>query len=230
MTRTTNSKLAGFTFLFYIVAGITTLILEGRAIHGDNIAAKLASIAAHTTELRYVIVLSLPTSFSALVLGTTLYALTRDEDSDLALLALTCRILEALPGITGTLALLWLVSAADSGALNTDAAHTLGAFLLRGGGETGAIFFAVGSALFSWLLLRGRMIPVALAWLGVVASVLLIVILPLQLAGLLGGAMSWAASITWLVWLPMLVYEVTLALWLLIKGAAMPAKRLTVTP
>jgi hypothetical protein len=30
--------------------------------------------------------------------------------------------------------------------------------------------------------------------------------------------MSWSASITWLVWLPMLVFEVALALWLMIKG------------
>jgi hypothetical protein len=56
------------------------------------------------------------------------------------------------------------------------------------------------------------MIPVALAWLGVVASVLLVVVLPLQLAGFLRGA------VTSYVWLPMLLFEVTLALWLLIKG------------
>ena len=62
----------------------------------------------------------------------------------------------------------------------------------------------------------------ALAWLGVLASVLLVVILPLQLAGLFGGLTSWSVSVTWLVWLPMLVFEVTLALWLLIKGVAMP--------
>ena len=67
------------------------------------------------------------------------------------------------------------------------------------------------------------MIPVALAWLGVLTSALLVVILPLQLAGLFGGATSWSASITWLVWLPMLVFEVTLALWLLVKGVAAPA-------
>lgn len=34
--------------------------------------------------------------------------------------------------------------------------------------------------------------------LGVIASVLLVVILPLQLAGLFGGPMSWSASVTWL--------------------------------
>ena len=62
------------------------------------------------------------------------------------------------------------------------------------------------------------MIPAPLAWLGVIASVLLVVILPLQLAGLLGGPMSWSAAVSWLVWLPMLVYELVLSLFLLIKG------------
>jgi ABC-type glycerol-3-phosphate transport system permease component len=83
--------------------------------------------------------------------------------------------------------------------------------------EQSAIFFAVGSLLFCWLLLRGRMIPAALAWLGVIASALLVVILPLQLAGVLTGT-GWSDSITWFVWLPMLVFEVTFSIWLFVKG------------
>jgi len=47
----------------------------------------------------------------------------------------------------------------------------------RVAGYTFWIYFAVGSTLFSWLLLRGRMIPVTLASLGVVASVMLVVLL-----------------------------------------------------
>jgi len=61
------------------------------------------------------------------------------------------------------------------------------------------------------------MIPAPLAWLGVAASVLLVVGLPLQLAGFLGG------PVTSFIWLPMLAFEVPLALWLLVKGAA-PAR------
>jgi hypothetical protein len=80
-----------------------------------------------------------------------------------------------------------------------------------------AIFFAVGSLLFSWLLLRGRMIPIALAWLGVFASILWIVGLPLQLVGVLPD------SITWFIYLPMAAFEIPLGLWLLIKGVAMSA-------
>ncbi len=169
MTRTTNARLAGIAFLLYIAAGITSMGLRGR----PDVTA----------------VITLLTSFCALVLGVTLYAITREEDADLALLALTCRVIEAIPA--------------------TEA----------------AIFFAVGSSLFSWLLLRGRMIPTALAWLGVVASVLLVAVLPIQRVGLLGGAAGWSSSITWLIWLPMLVFEVALALWLLTKGVAAPVRR-----
>jgi hypothetical protein len=57
---------------------------------------------------------------------------------------------------------------------------------------------------------------VALARLGVLASVLLVVVLPLELAGLSG-------PVTGFIWLPMLVFEVALALWLMIKGVAPPA-------
>ncbi len=64
MTRTTNARIAGFTFIFYIAAGITSLVLSGRAIIGDGIAAKLASIAQNETEMRIVVLLSLLTCFS----------------------------------------------------------------------------------------------------------------------------------------------------------------------
>jgi hypothetical protein len=168
MTRTTNARVAGFTYFFYLVAGISQLMLSGRG-PADG-------------------VLTMFTSFSALVLGVTLYAITREEDPDLAMLGLACRVIEAVPG-------------------------------------EGAIYFAVGSLIFSWLLLRGRMIPVALARLGVVASGFLVVILPLQRAGLFGGSLGWASSVTWFMYLPMLVFELTLATWFIVKGVANPAQR-----
>lgn len=156
------ARVAGFTFLFYIVAGISSLALGSESQIAD--------------------LLSLLQSFSALVLGVTFYALTREQGPVLALFALTCRIAEAIQY-----------------------------------GKS-AIYFAVGSLLFSWLLLSGKLIPTVLAQLGVVASALLVVILPAQLAGLFGGSMGWGSSITWLAWLPMLIFEVVLAFWLMIKG------------
>ena len=228
MTRTTNARIAGFTFLFYIAVGITSLVLLGRATGGKGIAAKLASIAQHATEVRVVVVLTLLTSFSALVLGVTLYAITREQDPDLAMLVLICRVIEGLNnvgGISTMLGLVWLATTTGADAPDIAATHALGAFLQRAGGGVGAFFSAVGSTLFSYLLLRGRMIPIPLAWLGVLASVLLVVILPLQLAGFFGGSVNWFSWVTWLMWFPMFVFEVALALWLIIKGVAMPPNR-----
>ena len=87
-----------------------------------------------------------------------------------------------------------------------------------------AIYFSVGSLMFTWLLLNGKRIPVMLAWLGLIASALLVIILPLQLAGLFGGSLGWSVSLTWLVWLPMLMFELALAVWFIFKGVRMPVK------
>src|SRR2546429_510627 len=111
MTRMTNARVAGFTFLFYIAVGITAMVLFGQATGGEGIAAKLASIAQHATKVRLTVLLTLLEGLSALVLAVTLYAITRDQDPDLAMLGLTCRVAEGITGIfvARTLGLLWLV-------------------------------------------------------------------------------------------------------------------------
>ena len=63
-----------------------------------------------------------------------------------------------------------------------------------------------------------------MARLGVFASILLVVFLLLQRTGLFGGAVNWSSNFTWLTSLPMLVFELTLALWFIVKGVAAPAR------
>jgi hypothetical protein len=165
VTLRTNTRIAGFAYYLYFAAGIGSL------------AAGRGPVSS---------VLSLFESLSALLLGVSLYAITRDEDRDLALLAMMCRVVEAVPG-------------------------------------DGAFFFAVGSLIFCWLLLRGRMIPAALAWLGVAASGMMVVLVPLQRGGVISGQ-DWSSPITWLLWLPMLIFELAFAAWLLVKGVEPSAK------
>jgi Domain of unknown function (DUF4386) len=219
MTRTANARIAGFTFLLYIAAGITNVVLFRRAAGVEGVAAKLEGLAAHASDAGVLVMLGLLQCFSAIVLAVTLYAITRDEDNDLAMLGLVCRAGEGVIvglSVSTTLSLFWAATASGPDAPAPAAAHALAGYLLRDDVALTATFFAVGSTAFAYLLLRGRMIPVALAWLGLVASVLLVVGLPLQLAGWLGG------TVTQLIWLPMLVFEVALGLWLLIKGVAAP--------
>ncbi len=221
MTRTTNARIAGLTFLVYIAAGITSMVVSRRATGGGLIAERLAAIAGHATAVGILVLLGFVQAFSALVLGVTLWAITRDEDNDVAMLGLTCRVGEGIIGglsIPGILAVFSLATSTGTEAPATAAAQTLATYLLRTDVALPATFFAVGSTFFSWLLLRGRMIPITLAWLGVAASVLLVVCLPLTLAGFLDG------PIVTLMWLPMLAFEVPLALWLITKGVATPTR------
>ncbi len=184
-------------------------------------SAKLSTLALHANDVRLAAVLTLLGCFSALVLAVTLYALTREQDPDLALLALTCRVGEGVIGavsIPSMLGLLGLATAAGANAADSVAAQALVTFTLEPA-PIAAIFFAVGSTVFSWLLLRGRMVPVWLAWVGVLGSAVLVVGLPLQLARVL------TAPVTQLMWIPVAVFELVLAVWLMIKGAAMPRSR-----
>jgi hypothetical protein len=217
VTRTTNARIAGFTYLFYIAVAFPSMVLFDRATSGEGMAAQLATMGQRATDVRVAAVLSLLGCFSALVLAVTLFAITREQDRDLAMLALACRVAEGVTGaasIPATLGLLSVATATGANAPNTAAAQALGAFVLRQPSLVGATFFAVGSTIFSWLLLAGRMIPVPLAWLGVIGSALVAVGLPLQLARVITG------PITQLMWIPVAVFELTVAAWLLVKGVA----------
>lgn len=225
MTLRTNSRVAGFTFLIYIAAAFPSVVLLGHATSGKGTAEKLASLAAHASGVRLAIVLTLIGCFCALVLAVTLYAITREEDPDLALLVLAFRTGEGVIGgafLERTLGQLWLATASGADAPDPVTANTLAAALLRLPDNSFAItatFFAVGSLVFSYLLLRGRIVPAALSWVGVMASVLVVVALPLQLAGLIGP------PFTDVMWFPMLAFEVPLGFWLIVKGAAVPRGR-----
>jgi hypothetical protein len=197
---------------------------QARGVAGDS--AELARIGQYATNVRLSILVVLLECFSALVLAVTLYGITRHQDHELAMLALVCRVAEGVLGtlnIPNYLGLLWLAKAGGgTGAPDIPTTNALRTFLLMPvpSVPVGSIFFAVGSLIFSYLLLRGRIVPVSIAWLGVLATGLLVVVLPLQLAGFSTGPLTGYYQ-----WLPALVFQILLALWLLIKGVATPATR-----
>ncbi len=216
MKRVTIARVAGAAFLLYVVAGATNEFLMARATDADGVTATLVHLAANATDVRLSILLSLAEALSAFVLAVTLYGLTRDQDADLARFGLLCRSVEGLLGALGIqkkLGLLWL---AGAGATTTPPDATLSAVLgplfLLSGGALGAIFFALGNGVFAHLLGRGRMIPRALAVLGVISSALLVVVLPLQLAGFADGV--WVNAL----WIPAFVYAPLVGGWLLLRG------------
>ena len=169
-TRSAAARVAGFTFLFYIAVGISSMAGVFRG--------PMAELAGYAQNA------------SAVILALTLFVVTRVEQPVVAGLGMIFRLAE---GGLGTA--LYLTGI-------TMSRPTLVA----------ATLFAIGSTFFCWLLLRGRMLPRGLAWTGLLASIVLVVGLPLQLGGLLGP------PFTMLIWMPMLAFEVPGGLWLLVRG------------
>src|SRR4051812_15576793 len=118
------------------------------------------------------------------------------------------------PGCSSREASLWLAGRSVTADAGTQAVVAL--LLHIGSWSPAAWLFSLGSACFCWLLWRGRMVPAPLAILGVIASIVLVFVLPLELAGFIRPSF-------WAVWMPMLVFELTFAGWLLVKGVARPA-------
>ena len=81
-----------------------------------------------------------------------LYGITRDEDHELAVLALACRVAEGVINAISTavpLGLLWIATDASRASI------PVAAFLLKSGDWTmniSATCFAVGSTIFAYLL------------------------------------------------------------------------------
>lgn len=215
MTRTTNARLAGFMFLFYIATGIAGMAFLSPAPRGTTTAAKLAALAEHATLTRFGAVFALLMMMNAFILAVAIYGLTRDYDRELALLALVCRVSEGVLAAVGAMAKRALLALATSGDAATAGTVATAIFSVQGLVTLlGATAFAIGSTIYCYLFLRARPIPPWMSWLGLAASLLLVVALPLQIGGLLAGTAAMLA------WIPMAVFEVVFGLWLLIKGAA----------
>jgi hypothetical protein len=223
MTLRSNARVAGLAFLLNFVTGIGRAVLFSQVSAGDGTALKLASIAQHATLVRVSALLVLLEFVYQAVLAVTLYALTRDQDRDWALLGMGCRLTEGVIAAIATGARLDLLAVAIASRTATGAdaaaAQALGATLLGGSSGPAALCFALSNLIFASLFLRARSIPVWLAGLGVVASILCLVDVALGMLGFLNGIA------TYVPWIPMALFEVILAGWLLTKGVTARSSR-----
>lgn len=211
MSERSAARLAGALFLL-VIAVVLASSAAGSGAGG--IAERLDDIATDPSGLRLSIVLLAVAGVATLGLAAMLHAITRRQDPSLAAFALACRAVESGLYAVQILGAMLLLSLSRR---QTDTARELGAAtvdIAAWSTNVGACFFAVGSAVFAYLLLRSRAIPRPLASLGLLASLLLAVSVPVQSAA---GAVT-AEGAGFLLWLPMLTFEITAGGWLLIKG------------
>jgi hypothetical protein len=220
----TAAKVVGF---IYLIAMATSIFAELYArspliVRGD--AAQTAiNIAASERLFRIGSVIHLITFASDAMLAVALYVVVRPINRNLALLAAFWRLADCAilaVNMLNDFAVLRLLSGADYlRAFDTKQLQALARLLISveaAGFQIGFVFLGLGSTLFSYLWLKSRYIPRALAAWGIFASlVLAIVTLAMMVFPALG-----TVGLTYMA--PMFFYEVGMGLWLLVKGLRVP--------
>lgn len=224
MTQRTEGKLAGYSYLAYIVFAMSAAVLSGKTTAGADTAHMLATLRSMMHVVQVTVLLDLLQIVCAIVLAVTLYRLSRTVDATVALLAMAFRFGEGLAGFVPLLGKLELMKLAT--ASNPSCADSAGCLAIAGeifnrpDDLFGQFCFVVGGFLFAFLLLVGRLIPRWLAWTGVITIGLQLLCVPLYVATILPGKV-----VNWL-WFPILLYEVPLGLWLIRRGVRETAQTL----
>ena len=217
MTSRTDARVAGAAYLLYIVCTMTSSILFAGILTGHDPAQKLVALSRALPMARVTVLLDLLQTVWALTLAATLYRLVNTVDATVALLAMLFRVGEGLLGFLPLLDKLELLNLAKNPAMASANATLADTLLKRPDDGFAAFCFVIGGFLFACLFLKGRLIPRWLAWIGVVTIGVQMVCVPLHIAGLVPG------SVVEAMWMSILLYEVPLGLWLIVKGTRDPA-------
>ena len=224
-TIASQSRAARLAGLLYLVAMATGLFAEfyvrfpSRLIVSGDVVKTAANILANERLYRIGIANNILTFAIDVMLIWALYVLLRPVNRNLALLAVFFRIVEttlACTAIVQYYVAMQLISESDHlKAFSSDQVGSFSAmhYTYALTFTVVAIFLGLGSAIFNYLLLKSRYIPRALAVWGIFSSLLLllsqfaIIVFPDLEGKILPACFG-----------PIVIDEIALGLWLLIKG------------
>ncbi|RUS48847.1 DUF4386 domain-containing protein [Cohnella sp. AR92] len=208
--------------IFYIVAAVTSVIavLCYDPVLSDN--WYLSVMNGWKTKVLIGVLNDLFLVLSAVGTAVMLFPYLRRWNEHLALGYLCFRFMEAVFIAIGAVSILGLLQLSIHYEANdlTDQENLLGiGYLLQGFHRWTSMLgpnfmLGVNTALYSYLLFRTRLVPRPLALFGIVTAVLVFI------AGLLEmfGAIEPVSAVKGFLALPVGVYEMSLAVWLIAKG------------
>lgn len=212
----------GAAFVFQFATSLAAGLLSGSLLSG-SITEVLTDTSSNPGQMRTRIVLELLTSVGIIAMASLLYVVLKDQNRALALVALGLWMSEAIFLAIKTLALYALleVSHGHSGAETpaTSSDQSLGSLALnvsQHAGDIDMLFFCLGALLWYAMLLQSKIVPRLLSLWGLLA-------VPLVLVATLMLIWDRSNDPAIALYAPYVPYELTLGLWLLIKGAAVSA-------
>lgn len=217
------ARIAGFLYLLLMATGVfAEMYGRGSLIVDGDMAKTVGNIIAHERLFRLGIACNIFTFAGDIALTVALYVLLRPVNKILALVAALWRVVEsAILGVitlNGLVALMLLTDVKYAKAFSTIQWQTLASLFndAHDAGYTiGLIFLALGCTVFSYLFFKSRYIPRLLAAFGIFAYVLM-------LAASFAIIVFPDIPISGSVYMPAGLFEITIGLWLLFRGARAP--------
>ena len=214
----TTARIVGILFL---VVNITFIV--GAAVFVEAILGTpdyLTLVSANRTQLALGVLLELINGIAYVTIAVLMFPILKQRFESLALGYVGFRIVEFVMQIASDLSPLVLVTLSQefvqAGAPDSSAYQTLGTALLAGRSSAFLIIsltFSLGALLFYFMLYRSKLIPRFISVWGLLGGLLVLVSFVFGLFGFgLGPDIDTALG------LPMLLNELFLGVWLIIKG------------
>jgi hypothetical protein len=207
-------RFLGAAFLFQAIASVGWFILLSSLIVTGDISASMTNIANNAWQMRASIVVAMFTAIGIAILGVLLYVVLLKQNKIIALVALGLYLIEAAILAASRIEAFSLLRISQE---SLEAGHpaylqTLGNLFYESadfGDWLHILPFALGAILFYYLFFKSKYIPRALSLFGLIAATLALIGIPFLLLG---------HNIPMLVFLPNLAFELTIGVWLMVKG------------
>jgi hypothetical protein len=219
----TNARIAGILLILGTVPMITALLLWGQPLMSPDY---LSSMAANSSKILLFALTVMVMGLACAGIGISLYPVLKSHNEGLALAATGFRLMEGtlqVASAVGFFALLTVSREFVKAGNPIDSFYQPAGALLKAlnnwVGNTYFLPFSIGASIYYAIFYRTRLVPRWLSVWGLVGSLGTLVS---NFAGIF-GLIDDSTPVSTLLSMPILVQELVLAVWLIVKGFDSPA-------
>ncbi len=224
------ARIAGLLFLFsLIVPSLNWIFVLSKFIVAENAIDTAHNILANEFLFRIGIINDLITPVVAVLLALALYIILKSVNKNLALLALLLKLTEAILwaviALGNFIVLLILNGQASLTVFEPEQLQALVGLFLNARMSVSAIpmvFLGLNLMVFSYLLYKSKYVPRILAGFGILSYALIFIY---ALITILSPNYATIMIIQIICWIPSILFEIIIGLWLLIKGVKIPKSK-----
>lgn len=208
--------IVGVLFIIATVAGVLSLLFTGSL----NAPDYLIKVSANANQVIIGALLVLIMAFACAGIAIWLYPVIRKHNEALALGSVGFRLMEGVFHLVGVIGLLSLVTLSQeyvqAGAPDASYFQTSGTLLLAArdwAGVLGSFAFILGALMYYYIFYQSKLIPRWLSGWGLIGVPFWLAVSVLTMFGL-----DPSSTISTLLYIPIAVNEMVLAVWLIVKG------------